>query len=50
VRPAFLPFALPDTDETEINEIAEAVRSGWLPPSFRISHFAFRISNRSLPH
>jgi len=30
VRPAFLPFALPDTDETEITEIAEAVRSGWV--------------------
>ena len=30
MRPAFLPFALPDTDESEINEIAEAVRSGWV--------------------
>jgi perosamine synthetase len=29
-RSSFLPFALPDTDETEINEIAEAVRSGWV--------------------
>ncbi len=30
MRPIFLPFALPDTDETEIQEIAEAVRSGWI--------------------
>ena len=29
-RSTFLPFALPDTDETEIDEIAEAVRSGWV--------------------
>ncbi len=29
-RSDFLPFALPDTDETEIAEIAEAVRSGWV--------------------
>lgn len=30
MRSTFLPFALPDTDETEINQIAEAVRSGWV--------------------
>ena len=30
MRSTFLPFALPDTDETEIDEIAEAVRSGWV--------------------
>jgi perosamine synthetase len=30
VRRSFLPFALPDTDETEINEIADAIRSGWV--------------------
>jgi perosamine synthetase len=29
-RLSFLPFALPDTDETEIKEIAEVVRSGWV--------------------
>jgi len=29
-RATFLPFALPDTDEDEVNEIAEAVRSGWI--------------------
>jgi dTDP-4-amino-4,6-dideoxygalactose transaminase len=30
MRTSFLPFALPDTDETEINQIAEAIRSGWV--------------------
>jgi dTDP-4-amino-4,6-dideoxygalactose transaminase len=30
MRTRFLPFALPDTDEAEINEIAEAIRSGWV--------------------
>jgi hypothetical protein len=30
MRSTFLPFALPGTDETEIDEIAEAVRSGWV--------------------
>jgi perosamine synthetase len=29
-RPTFLPFALPDTGDEEIAEIAEAVRSGWV--------------------
>lgn len=29
-RATFLPFALPDTDDTEIAEMTEAVRSGWL--------------------
>ena len=29
-RSTFLPFALPDTDQSEIDEIAEAVRSGWV--------------------
>jgi len=30
MRQTFLPFALPDTDENEINEIADSVRSGWI--------------------
>lgn len=29
-RTVFLPFALPDTDEDEIAEVAEAIRSGWV--------------------
>ena len=30
VRESFLPYALPDTDEAEIAEIAETIRSGWV--------------------
>jgi perosamine synthetase len=30
VRETFLPFALPDTDDSEIAEVTEAIRSGWV--------------------
>jgi dTDP-4-amino-4,6-dideoxygalactose transaminase len=30
VRETFLPFALPDTDDTELREVSEVIRSGWL--------------------
>ena len=30
IRETLLPFALPDTDETEIEAVAEAIRSGWI--------------------
>lgn len=30
MRTTFLPFALPDTDEDEINEVTETIRSGWV--------------------
>ena len=30
MRTSFLPFALPDTDETEIKEVVETIRSGWV--------------------
>jgi perosamine synthetase len=30
VRESFLPFARPDTDEDEIREVSEAIRSGWV--------------------
>lgn len=30
MRDRFLPFALPDTDETEVSAVAEVIRSGWL--------------------
>jgi len=30
MREHFLPFALPDTDEAEVAEVAEVIRSGWL--------------------
>jgi dTDP-4-amino-4,6-dideoxygalactose transaminase len=30
LRETFLPFALPDTDDDELREVAEVIRSGWL--------------------
>lgn len=30
MRASFLPFARPDTDDAEINEIVEAIQSGWV--------------------
>lgn len=29
-RDTFLPFALPDVDETELQQIGEALASGWV--------------------
>lgn len=38
-RTAFLPFALPDTDNEEIEEIADAVRSGWVTTGAKTRQF-----------
>lgn len=35
----FLPFHVPDTDEEEIAEVAEAIRSGWLTTGPRVKRF-----------
>ncbi len=39
MRSTFLPFALPDTDDTEIVEIAEAIRSGWVTTGPKVQQF-----------
>jgi dTDP-4-amino-4,6-dideoxygalactose transaminase len=39
MRDSFLPFALPDTDQTEIDEIAQAVRSGWVTTGPKVRQF-----------
>jgi len=39
VREDFLPFALPDTDETEIREVEDVIRSGWLTTGARTRRF-----------
>jgi len=39
VRESFLPYALPDTDEAEIAEIAETIRSGWVTPGPKTHQF-----------
>ncbi len=38
-RSTLLPFALPDADETEIDEIAEALRSGWVTTGPKTKQF-----------
>lgn len=39
MRSTYLPFALPDTDDDEINEIVEAVRSGWVTTGPKVKQF-----------
>jgi perosamine synthetase len=38
-RATFLPFALPDTDESEIAEVADAIRSGWVTTGPKTKQF-----------
>src|SRR5512143_629814 len=38
-RESFLPFALPDVDETEIAEVTAVVRSGWLTSGPKVTQF-----------
>jgi len=39
VRSSFLPFALPDIGEDEINEVTEALRSGWVTTGPKTKQF-----------
>jgi dTDP-4-amino-4,6-dideoxygalactose transaminase len=39
VRKAFLPFALPDVDGTEVAEVAAVIRSGWLTSGAKTTQF-----------
>jgi dTDP-4-amino-4,6-dideoxygalactose transaminase len=38
-KPAFLPFALPEIGEEEINEVVDALRSGWVTTGPRTKRF-----------
>jgi len=38
-RDHFLPFALPDMDESEIEGVAEVIRSGWLTTGAKVRNF-----------
>lgn len=46
MRERFLPFALPDTDETEVNAVAEVIRSGWLTTGARVRAFEAAFAER----
>lgn len=39
IRAPFLPFSLPDTGESEIKEVAEAIRSGWVTTGPKVRQF-----------
>jgi len=39
LREKYLPFALPDTDDTDVDAIAEAVRSGWITTGLKTYEF-----------
>lgn len=39
MRQTFLPFAQPDTDQTEIDAVAEAIRSGWVTTGPKTKQF-----------
>src|SRR5687768_9311617 len=44
MRTSYLPFACPDTDETEINEIAETIRSGWITTGPKTRQFEMEFA------
>ncbi|NTU79986.1 MAG: DegT/DnrJ/EryC1/StrS family aminotransferase [Chloroflexales bacterium] len=39
VRTSFLPFALPDIDDAELNEVSEVLRSGWVTTGPKVRQF-----------
>ncbi len=39
IRESFLPFALPDTDDMEIDAVAEVISSGWLTTGAKTKQF-----------
>lgn len=39
MRASFLPFALPDTGEAEVNAVSEVIRSGWLTTGSKVRAF-----------
>ena len=45
-RSTFLPFAIPDTDETELQQVAEALQNGWLTTGPKTKQFELEFSQR----
>lgn len=46
MRSSFLPFALPDTDETEVAAVSEVIRSGWLTTGSKVRAFEAEFAKR----
>jgi dTDP-4-amino-4,6-dideoxygalactose transaminase len=44
MRSTFLPFALPDLDESELDEIREALASGWITTGPKVRQFEFAFA------
>jgi len=44
MRSSFLPFAVPDTDHAELEQVAEALRSGWVTTGPKTKRFEERIA------
>jgi dTDP-4-amino-4,6-dideoxygalactose transaminase len=44
MRSTFLPFAIPDTDNAELAQVAEALRSGWVTTGPKTKLFEQRIA------
>ena len=44
MRTSFLPFAIPTMDETDVAEVAEVVRSGWLTTGPRAQKFELEMA------
>lgn len=45
MRPQFLPFALPDTDDAEVAAVSEVIRSGWLTTGAKTRAFETRFAS-----
>ena len=46
MRDSFLPFALPDTSEAEVEAVAEVIRSGWLTTGAKVRAFEAAFAKR----
>jgi len=45
-RRTFLPFALPDVDETEVAEVTSVLRSGWFTSGPKVTRFEYEFAAR----
>ena len=45
MRSTYLPFALPDTDDAEVEQVADALRSGWITTGPKTKLFEQRIAD-----
>jgi dTDP-4-amino-4,6-dideoxygalactose transaminase len=46
IREEFLPIAVPDISEEEVDEVVEALRSGWISVGPKVKQFEEAMVNR----